>query len=88
MVATNLLSGLNRMPQILLVCPCNSCQRRPLLTCHKRATSLSTSQMIALRFASDEELEGLIQQTLAGGFANPKEIKQAIKSWRGDYLRV
>ena len=54
----------------------------------QRSASLSTSQIIALRFASDDELEGLIQQTLDSKFANSKEIKQAIQNWRGDYLRV
>lgn len=54
----------------------------------QRATALSASQMVALRFASDEELADLMQQTLDGKFANGKEIKQAIRTWRGDYLRV
>lgn len=54
----------------------------------KRASALSSRQIIALRFASDEELAGLIQQTLENKFANTKEIKQAIQNWRGDYLRV
>ena len=54
----------------------------------QRATALTTGQMIALRFASDEELAGLMQQTLDNKFANTKEIKQAIQAWRGDYLRV
>ena len=54
----------------------------------KRAEALTPGQWISLRFASDEELADLVQQTLDGKFANNKEIKQAIKSWRGDYLRV
>ncbi|MBS1812588.1 MAG: hypothetical protein JST84_30755 [Acidobacteria bacterium] len=54
----------------------------------QRASALSTSQIISLRFASDEELAGLIQQTLDRKFAKTKEIKEAIKNWRGDYLRV
>jgi hypothetical protein len=53
-----------------------------------RAEALQTSQLIALRFASDAELPGLVQQTLEGKLANAKEIKQAIQHWRGDYLRV
>ena len=54
----------------------------------KRARQLSTGQVVALRFASDEELPGLAERTLNGEFAKTKEIKQAIKNWRGDYLRV
>jgi len=54
----------------------------------KRAEALKTGQIIALRFASDEELPELVEQSLAGKFASVKEIKLAIKQWRGDYLRV
>lgn len=53
-----------------------------------KATNLKTSQMIALRFASDEELQGLVERTLNGEFKTTKEIKLAVKNWRGDYLRV
>jgi hypothetical protein len=53
-----------------------------------KAVNLKTSQMIALRFASDEELSDLVQRTLNNEFATPKDIKLAIKNWRGDYLRV
>ncbi len=54
----------------------------------QRAAALKTGQMIALRFASDEELPELVEQALAGKFATTKEIKLAVKQWRGDYLRV
>lgn len=53
-----------------------------------KAEQLSIGQIVALRFASDEELPSLIERTLDGEFAKPKEIKLAIKNWRGDYLRV
>lgn len=53
-----------------------------------QAEQLPTWNKIALRFASDEELPGLIQKAINGEFANSKEIKLAIKNWRGDYLRV
>ncbi len=54
----------------------------------KRADDLRTGQIIALRFAPDDELAGLVERTLNGEFAKTKEIKLAIKDWRGDYLRV
>ena len=54
----------------------------------ERTGSLRTSQMIALRFASDEELPVLVERVLSGELSSGKEIKQAIKNWRGDYLRV
>ena len=53
-----------------------------------KAANLRVGQIIALRFASDAELAGLVERTLNGEFAKTKEIKQAIKDWRGDYLRV
>jgi hypothetical protein len=48
---------------------------------------LSVPQLVALRFASDGELAGLVEKTLAGNLA-PKLIKEAIKEWRPDYFRV
>ena len=52
------------------------------------ALNLKTGEKIALRFASDEELPDLIKRTIDGEFKNNKEIKMAIKNWRGDFLRV
>jgi Family of unknown function (DUF6526) len=53
-----------------------------------KAADLSLAQIIALRFASNEELPGLAERTLNGEFHKTKEIKLAIKNWRGDYYRV
>jgi ABC-type amino acid transport substrate-binding protein len=50
-------------------------------------TALTVSQIIALRFASDEEWLSLIQKAINENLSS-KEIKQLIKSWRGDYYRV
>ena len=52
-----------------------------------RIGELSEGQLIALRFASDAEVPGLVQQTLDGKW-DPKQVKSAIESWRPDYLRV
>lgn len=52
------------------------------------ANNLRTGQIIALRFASDAELPELVQRTLSGELKNSKEIKLAVRQWRGDYLRV
>ena len=54
----------------------------------ERAANLRTSQIIGLRFAGDEELPELIERTLNGEFENTKDIKLAVKNWRGDYLRA
>lgn len=48
---------------------------------------LLTSQIIALRFASDEEFPELVQKALKDQL-NAKSIKQAIKNWKPDYHRV
>ncbi|MFL6336727.1 MAG: DUF6526 family protein [Pyrinomonadaceae bacterium] len=53
-----------------------------------RAASLTSAQTVALRFAPDEELEGLVREVLAGRLTKPGEIKRAIKNWRADTLRV
>jgi hypothetical protein len=54
----------------------------------EKAMDLRPGQIIALRFASDEELPELVQKALNGEFKNGREIKLAVKNWRGDYLRV
>jgi hypothetical protein len=53
-----------------------------------QASELRIGQIVALRFASDEELPALAQQTLEGKFAKPDDIKRAVKNWRADHLRV
>jgi hypothetical protein len=48
---------------------------------------LSIKQLVALRFASDDELPALVRKTLTQNL-EPKAIKASIVNWRGDYHRV
>ncbi|MGH9928551.1 MAG: DUF6526 family protein, partial [Pyrinomonadaceae bacterium] len=50
--------------------------------------ALTVGQIVALRFAGDDELEELVRQVVAGKLPKPKDIKQAIKNWRADTFRV
>ena len=53
-----------------------------------RASALPVGFIVAMRFASDGELADIAQRAVDGGFAKPKDLKEAIKNWRGDYYRV
>lgn len=50
-------------------------------------SQLGPKQIVALRFASDEELGQLLRRAV-GEKLPPKEIKQAIKNWRADHFRT
>lgn len=48
---------------------------------------LTIQQIIGLRFASDAEFVELAKKAAETGMEQ-KDIKQAVKNWRGDYYRV
>ncbi len=54
---------------------------------HAQIYRLSESQLIALRFASDDEVVELAKQALEHNLTR-KQIKERIKSWRADDWRV
>ena len=58
-----------------------------ILTGKRLNQDLSLSQIIALRFASDEEFVSLTAKTIEQGL-KPDEIKRLVKNWRPDYYRA
>jgi Family of unknown function (DUF6526) len=52
-----------------------------------RIGELNEAQIVALRFASDGELPGLVEKALASKM-KPADIKKAIQNWRADTFRV
>jgi hypothetical protein len=48
---------------------------------------LSPKQVVALRFASDDELGDLLQRAVREQMT-PAAIKQAVRQWRPDYMRT
>jgi hypothetical protein len=53
-----------------------------------RAAHLPVRQLIALRFASDDELPSLVRDVVDGKIAEPKDIKLKIRQWQADHLRA
>ena len=58
-----------------------------ILTGSRLDTKLTLSQVIALRFASDEELPSLAQRAAAENL-KADDIKRSIRNWRADLHRV
>jgi hypothetical protein len=50
--------------------------------------ALTHRQLVALRFASDEELPELVRDIAGGRLHTGKEIKQRVKNWQADWLRA
>jgi uncharacterized membrane-anchored protein len=55
---------------------------------HSDIPRLTRSQLVALRFAGDDELAGLVREVLAGTLASQKDIKMKIRNWQADHLRA
>ena len=53
-----------------------------------RFEELRPGQLAALRFASDSELPALVGDVLDSGLVRPAEIKQRVRDWQADWLRV
>ena len=53
-----------------------------------RIEDLTVRQLVALRFASDQELPQLVKRVLDGALQKEKDIKAAISKWRADHVRA
>jgi hypothetical protein len=53
-----------------------------------RIADLTPGQLVALRFASDAELPGLVRDVLEGRLTTSKDIKLKVKNWQADWLRA
>jgi hypothetical protein len=53
-----------------------------------RINDLTHRQLVALRFASDQEMPDLVREVLAGKLASSKEIKMRVRNWQADWLRA
>jgi hypothetical protein len=53
-----------------------------------RIYELTPGQLIAMRFASDEELPELTREVLSGNLSTAKAIKMRVKNWQADLLRA
>jgi hypothetical protein len=53
-----------------------------------RIGQLQRAHFVALRFAADDELPGLVREVLDGRLQSTKDIKQRVKNWQADWLRA
>lgn len=53
-----------------------------------RTGEFSVNQLVALRFASDEELPALARKVLDEKIEERKAIKKLVKNWQPDFLRA
>jgi hypothetical protein len=53
-----------------------------------RVNALGRQHFVALRFAGDDELPGLVREICEGRLQTQKEIKMRVKNWQPDWLRA
>jgi hypothetical protein len=53
-----------------------------------RVGELTATQLVAIRFAPDDEVPDLTRRALSGELKSQADIKRAIRNWRADHLRA
>lgn len=53
-----------------------------------RIDELTPRQLIALRFAPDDEVPELARRALSGELKGSEDIKRTIRNWRADHMRM
>jgi hypothetical protein len=79
LIVQNRVIGLEMRLRLATVLPVELCQRIPEL--HLR-------QLVGLRYASDDELVGLVERCLRGELATADAVKREVRHWRPDYVRA
>jgi hypothetical protein len=79
LIVQNRVIGLEMRLRLATVLPVELCQRIPEL--HLR-------QLVGLRYASDNELVGLVERCLRGELATADAVKREVRHWRPDYVRA
>jgi len=55
---------------------------------HARLHEFTPKQLVAMRFASDEELPSLAEKVLRDNLHDSRVIKEMIRTWQPDHLRA
>jgi 4-amino-4-deoxy-L-arabinose transferase-like glycosyltransferase len=79
LIVQNRVIGLEMRLRLATVLPVELCQRIPEL--HLR-------QLVGLRYASDDELVGLVERCLRGELTTADAVKREVRHWRPDYVRA
>ena len=79
LIVQNRVIGLEMRLRLATVLPVELCQRIP---------ELPLRQLVGLRYASDDELVGLVERCLRGELVTADAVKREVRHWRPDYVRA
>jgi hypothetical protein len=79
LIVQNRVIGLEMRLRLATMLPVELCQRIP---------ELHLKQLVGLRYASDDELVGLVERCLRGELVTADAVKREVRHWRPDYVRA